>query len=78
MTGSTELTREQLQTLSNELLNLDTQLVRVVLHPEQNGYEKDVRVVTRTLAYGDVLEGHFYILANGRKLTEVEYRDLLR
>lgn len=67
MTGTIDLSIEQLNAIYE---SSDSQVVRVLIHPRPN---KAVFVEIRSLSYGDVLVGHFYVLRNGHKLTTQEY-----
>lgn len=76
MTGTTDLSIEQVRALA-ELADAQSgagQIARMILHPNMH---KDVRVVTRLVAAGDVLQSTRYILRSGRILTVKEYEELV-
>lgn len=71
MTGSTDLSVEQLQTLHHEITRHEN-LIRVVMHPAALS-GKDVIVETHSITHGDVVVGHFYLRRSGERMTKAEY-----
>jgi hypothetical protein len=82
MTGSTDLTREQFQAVARWMAEVEDvkSLVRVIFHPQTDVtgmYRGTVKVETRSLSFGDVVCGHFFVLPNGERLTGREWADLV-
>jgi hypothetical protein len=76
MTGSIDLSVEQVRTIAAETERgtvAHVVVLRVILHPETKYPDKAVRVVTHSIGFGDVLEGHCYVLRSGERLTGLEY-----
>lgn len=74
MTGTTDLSVEQVRAIAALVEGYDSDVVRVVIHPELRTGQT-VRVVVRSLSFGSVLEGYRYVTRGGEILTGKEYTD---
>ena len=82
MTGTTDLTIDQFLSIEKHLsANGDIKsYVRLIITPitlDYHTYRGTIKVTTRSLCFGDVLEGHFYVLPNGERLTGKEWSELV-